>query len=162
MTGYTSSVPAALLGLAATLQAWPDLEGVEIWDGPNVTESKALAVIGVGWTGERMARTGAYPETVSPMADVTATIDAMTLTKAYEQYPIRNTLAVLNGGRSIVAARTRAYELLSACGAAIAADKKLGGAVAMAYLGNHTATQEQTQRGALVTIAFEVNCQAWT
>ena len=75
---------------------------------------------------------------------------------------MRNLLAVLNGSKDITAARTRAYELLSACGAAVTADKKLGGAVAMAFLGNHNMTHEQTQRGALVTIAFEVNCNAWT
>ena len=162
MPGYQSTIPAALAGLMATLTAWPDLEGVEVRDGPKVTESKALEVIGVGWTGEKMARTGAYPENVSPMAEVTTTVDTLSLTIAFETYPIRNVLAVLNGGRDIEPARTRAYALLSACGAAIAADKKLGGAVGMAYLGNHSMTQEQTQRGALVTIAFEVNCQAWT
>jgi hypothetical protein len=161
MGGYNSTVPAALLGLAAALRKWPALDGVEVLDGPKVTESKALEVIGVGWTGERMARSGAYPENVRPFTDVTATLDGMSL-RAHEEYPLRNMLAVLDGSKDVERARVRAYALLSACGAAVAADKRLGGAVAMAFLGGHTAVQEQTQRGALVTIAFEVNCQGWT
>jgi hypothetical protein len=163
MPGYTSTVPAAITGLIAVFKAAPALEGVAIHDGPNVSESKALEAIAVGFTGEHLSRTGAYPEIAQPVAEVTASLDGqLSLMSVREQYPLRCMVAVMNGAKNIAAARTRAYELLSACGAAVAADKKLGGAVALAMLGSHTLSQQQMQRGAVATIVFEVNCDAWT
>ena len=159
---YTSTVPAAVAGLVAALGTWPGLEGTEVHDGPKVTSSKALEVIAVGWTGERMARTGAYPDPVGPEADVTVTVDGLSLTRVHEQYPVRCLIAVRNGAKDVTAATGRAYQLLSQCGAAVAADKTLGGAVAMASLGSHQVTRDQDQRGAEATIVFEVNCDAWT
>lgn len=159
---WASTVPGAIAGLVSALKA-QELEGVEIYDGPAVSESKALAVIMVGFAGERMARTGAYPEPAQPEINVTATIDGqLSVTPVREQYPIQSLIAVLNGAKDVTAAMTRAYELLAAAGAALAADKKLGGAVALATLGNHSTTREQTAKGAVVSLVFEVNCDAWT
>lgn len=162
MRAWSSTVPAAISGLVAAFSTWPDLTGVPVHDGPVVSESKALEGIVVGFTGERMSRTGAYPEQESPAADYVAAVDALTVTSQQERYSVRSVLAVLNGSKDIAAARQRAYDLLSFCGAAVAADKTLGGAVAMASMGTHQMTPEQAQRGALVTIVFSVDMQAWT
>lgn len=159
---YVSTVPAAVAGLAAALRAWPGLAGTEVHDGPEVTASKALEVIAVGWTGERMSRTGAYPDPVGPEAEVTVTVDGLSLTRVREQYPVRCLVAVRNGAKDITAATGRAYQLLSQAGATVAADKTLGGAVAMAVLGSQQLTRAQDQRGAEAVIVFEVSCDAWT
>ena len=159
---WASTVPAAIAGLVAALKA-QELEGVEVYDGPAVSQSTALEVIMVGFTGETMSRTGAYPEPEQPEVDVTASLDMnLALLPVREQYPVRSLIAVLNGAGDITAATARAYELLAAVGAAVAADKKLGGAVALATLGNHSTTRSQTSRGALVSIVFDVMCDGWT
>jgi hypothetical protein len=159
---WASTVPAAIAGLVAALKA-QELPGVEVYDGPAVSESTALEVIMVGFTGETMSRTGAYPEPEQPEIDVTSTLDGnLALLPVREQYPIRSLIAVLNGAQDVTAATERAYELLAAVGSAVAADKKLGGAVAMATLGNHATTRSQTSRGALVSMMFEVMCDGWT
>jgi hypothetical protein len=159
---WASTVPAAIAGLVSALKA-QELEGVEIYDGPAVSESRALEVIMVGFTGETMARTGAYPEPEQPEVEVTASLDMqLAVTPLREQYQIRSLIAVLNGGKDVAAATARAYDLLAAVGAALAADKKLGGAVALATLGNHSTTRAQTSKGTLVSLMFEVNCDGWT
>jgi len=159
---YASTVPGAITGLVSALKASPALEGVEVYDGPVVSESKALAAILVGFTGETMSRTGAYPVAEQPEVEVTATLEGLAVTPSRESYPIRNLLAVLNGAKNITAARTRAYSLLGGIGDAIKTDRKLGGAVALARLGDHTLKQEQTAKGALITVIFEVQCEGWT
>jgi hypothetical protein len=71
-------------------------------------------------------------------------------------------IAVLNGGGDIVAARNRAYELLGVCGRAIQADKTLRGAVRMATISTGNLTQDQTPKGAIATLMFDVACEAFT
>lgn len=160
---WATTVDAALKGLVAVLQAAPALEGVEVYDGPVVSESKATAAISVGFAGERLNRTGAYPETEQPAVDVTTAVAGLAgPADQSEQYNVTCLLAVLDGGKNIPAARARAYGLLNSVGDAVAADKTLGGAVAMARPGDHSLTQEQTSRGAVITIVFQVEVDAWT
>lgn len=159
---WASTVPGAIAGLVAALKAQVP-EGVLVYDGPAVSESRALEVIMVGFAGERTSWRGAYPEPAQSEVNVTATIDGqLAVTPVREQYTIQSLIAVLNGAKDVTAATARAYELLAAAGAALAADKKLGGAVALATLGNHSTTREQTAKGAVVSVVFEVNCDAWT
>lgn len=159
---YASTVPAALAGLVSAFKAEPALEGVDVYGGPAVSESKALAAIMVGFAGETMARTGAYPVAEQPQVELTASLDGLSVTPSRESYTIQSLLAVLNGAKNVTAARTRAYQLLGGIGAAITADRKLGGAVALARLGGHSLKQEQTAKGALISVVFEVSCEAWT
>jgi hypothetical protein len=165
MPGWTSTVPAALLGLVAAFKATPGLDGVNVYDGPKVEGTSAREVVVVGFTGERMSHTGAYPEPSSPDVDVQASIAGMAVSPQEEKYTIHNMIAVLNGAAGagdIAAARARAYELLAACGAALAADPKLGGAVGLASPGAHSLTQDQGPRGATATIMFDVEVSAFT
>lgn len=159
---WASTVDAALKGLVAAFRAAPGLEGVEVYDGPAVSDSTATAAVCVGFAGERMNRTGAYPETAEPAVEVTADQAGLAAGDQAEQYTIRNMLAVLDGGGDMTAARARAYSLLNAAADAVTADKTLGGAVAWARPGTHSLTQEQANRGAVVTIVFEVLVDAWT
>jgi hypothetical protein len=162
MPASKPTVPAALAGLVTMFRDAPGLEGAVIFDGPVVSESKAPAAIAVGFTGERMSRTGAYPEPGTPAVDYDAAVDGLVTAPQAETYTIRNLLAVLNGSGNAAAARERAYELLAECGQVIAGDKTLGGAVAMAHMGTHTLDQEQGPRGAVATIVFEVAVSGWT
>jgi len=157
-----TAVDAALKGLVAVFEAAPALEGVDVYDGPAVSNSKATAALSVGFAGERMNRTGAYPETEQPAVSVTSAPAGLGGGDLAEQYLVQNMLAVLDGGKDIVAARQRAYDLLGAAGDAVAADKTLSGAVAWARPGGHSLTQEQTPRGAVITIVFEVEIEAFT
>lgn len=159
---WNSSVPRAITGLLAVLAAAPALEGVPVLDGPKVTESKAAEIIAVGFTGERMSRTGAYPETTGPAAEATSVLEGLAVSPERETAEIRCMIAVLDGSRDITAARGRAYDLLAACGQAIAANKTLGGAVMAAWVSGHTLDQDQTQKGAVVTVLFSVGTDAYT
>jgi hypothetical protein len=69
---------------------------------------------------------------------------------------------VRDGSADMAAARARAYALVSACGSAIAADQKLGGAVMLARLGRVSLQQVQDTGGALAIIEFTVPCDAFT
>jgi hypothetical protein len=69
---------------------------------------------------------------------------------------------VRDASGDIAAARTRAYALVSACGSAIAADQKLGGAVMLARLGRVSLQQIQDDQGALAIVEFTVPCDAFT
>jgi hypothetical protein len=69
---------------------------------------------------------------------------------------------VVDAGSDVAAARTRAYELHAACGAAIAADHTLGKVVLRASLGIGSLQQQQTTGGALARVVFPVNVDAYT
>jgi len=159
---WVSTVPAALAGLAAAFSAAPGLEGVLILDGPEVTASTASEAVTVGFTGQRMSHTGAYPEAAAVDSEGDTALAGLSLSGQEETYTVHNMVAVRDGGTDIVAVRVRAYELLAACGAALAADKTLGGAVAMARITTSSLTQDQTQRGALATVMFDVAVSAFT
>jgi hypothetical protein len=160
--GWASTVPAALAGLVAAFRAAPGLDGVLILDGPEVTAAPVPEAITVGFTGQRMSHTGAYPEAASVDAEGDTALAGMALSGQEETYTVHNMVAVRDGSTDIAAARIRAYELLAACGAALTADKTLGGAVAMARITTSSLTQDQTQRGALATIMFDVAVNAYT
>lgn len=162
MSSWSPTPPAAIAGLITAFQTWPGLAGVDVWDGPKVTEADAKQVIAVGFTGSRMSTTGVYPEPTTPAVEFTANYEGLAVIPLNEQYTVRSLLAVLNGSSDITAARTDAYGLLAACVSALAADKTLGQAVATARVGAHTLVQEQAPKGAIATIYFDVEITAWT
>jgi hypothetical protein len=135
---------------------------VEIYDGPVVTESRALEAIAVGFTGERMSRTGAYPEPMGPVIQGEAVITGVVVSPQEETYTIQSMIAVKNGVKNIVKARVRAYALLGDCGQILAADKTLDGTVGMASIGAHSLTQDQTPKGAIATLVFGIDVRAFT
>jgi hypothetical protein len=150
---WSSTVPAALTALLAALEAAPGLEGVDVRDGPVVSSTAAAEAVIVGWYGQ------AGDELAVESA---ITQEGMAAQPDREQFVIRCAALVLNGSTDMTAPRARAYELLAACGAAVAADRTLAGTVMSAYVASHSLLQEQRQNGALATVEFGVACDAFT
>ena len=151
---YSSSVPAAITALIAAFTASAQLgaAGVPVQDGPQLAAATALEAVAVGYSGDQnqAAATGtATPEGLGP--------------PDRERYAITCVAEVLDpGGNLPAAARTRAYQLHAACGAAVNADRTLGGTVLRAVPGPGTLTQKQTENGALARIVFPVTVDAYT
>jgi hypothetical protein len=153
MAGWTSSVPGAVDGLLELLRSAPSLSGVTVLDGPTVTADPILEAVTVGFED---------PETA---AAVTATSAPEGLSRArdLETFTIACAAEVLvSASTDLRVARLRGYELLGFVGQILADHHQLNGAVMMAHLGAHTLSQEQTQQGALVRIAFSVDCEAYS
>lgn len=149
---WTSRLPAAMDSLAAALERWAGLAGVTVRDGPSTSQATVQEVVSVGYTGgdgESDAESTLLTEGLGGGVD-------------REQFTIRCAAAVLQGGDDIAGARRRAYELLAQAGAAIAADRSLGGSVMRAMVGSHSLTQGLTPQGAQVVVVFEVSCDAYS
>jgi len=149
---WSSTAPAAIAGFIAQLTDSPDLAGVSVVDGPVVTNTAALEVVTVGFQNEDQPA----------VVDGTDAREGLGIGRSHELYTINCKAEVLNGASDIVAARGRAYELLDAVGAALAADKTLGDAVMAAEIGPVALSQLQTKNGAVAMILFGVNCDAYT
>lgn len=150
---WSSKLPAAVDGLVAAFKGWPRLGGadVPVRDGPSDSQATLKEVITVGWTGGD-DETG---------ADATLATEGLG-DPSREQFTIRCVAAVIRGSNDIAAARKRAYELLSEAGAAIAADRKLGGAVMRAWISSHSLDPQLTPQGAQALVTFEVSCDAYS
>jgi hypothetical protein len=153
VTAWAPTAPAAITALLAAFSHEPGLAGVELHDGPAVTESAALEAVIVGWYG----LTG---DALAVEAEITPA--GLTAHPGREAYAILCAVMVRDGSSDMAAARARAYALVSACGSAIAADQKLGGAVMLARLGRVSLQQVQDGGGALAIIEFTVPCDAFT
>ena len=153
MTAWAPTAPAAILGLVAAFGREPGLAGVEIHDGPAVTASAALEAVIVGWYGIK-------GDALAVEAEITPA--GGSAHPGREIYAILCAIEVRDGSGDIAAARARAYALVSACGAAIAADQKLGGTVMIARLGRVSLQQMQDPQGAVAVIEFTVPCDAFT
>ena len=153
VTAWAPTAPAAISGLLAAFSHEPGLANTEIHDGPAVTASAALEAIIVGWYGIKGDALA---------VESTITSAGLTAHPGRETYDILCAIEVRDGSGDIAAARARAYALVSACGSAIAADQKLGGAVMIARLGRVSLQQIQDDQGALAIVEFTVPCDAFT
>jgi hypothetical protein len=150
---WSSSVPGAIAGVLAAFRASADLaRPVDIRDGPVVTGSAAVDAVIAGWHGM---------ENDELAVEGQGTTEGLAGLPDREQYSIRCAAMSLSGTGNVVAARTRAYELLAACGAAIAADRTLGGAVMRASVGASSLFQEPAD-GMRAVVQFSVDCDAYT
>ena len=151
---YYSTVPAAMAGLVAAFRTSTSLglAGVAVRDGPVVTADPALEAVAVGYTGDQS----------QDVVTGTASPEGMGGGQDRERYAVTCTIEVLDAGGDIAAARVRAYQLHAACGAAVGADRKLGGAVLIASVGIGSLRQQQTTGGALARVSFPVNVEAYT
>jgi hypothetical protein len=148
---WTSKLPAAMDALVATFTAWPGLAEVTVRDGPSTSQAPLQEVVSVGYTGED----GTDAESTLLTEGMGGAVDR-------EQFTIRCAAAVLVGGDGVAGARGRAYELLAEAGAAIAADRRLGGSVMRAMISSHSLTMDQTPKGAQAVVMFEVSCDAYS
>lgn len=151
---WTSRLPAAVDALVAAFTEWPGLggAGVTVRDGPSTSQASTMEVVSVGYTGAEDENS----------AESTLLTEGLGGTVDREQFTIRCVIAVLRGGDDISGARGRAYELLSEAGAAIAANRKLGGAVMRAMISSHSLDPALTDRGAQAAVTFEVSCDAYS
>jgi hypothetical protein len=150
--GWASTVPTAIDGLVQVFTLAPELDGVQVMDGPAIVSQAQPRVLAVGWTavpGETAVETQNAPEGLAGNPD-------------FEQFLIRCTAAVIGGATDVKAVRDAAYGILSSAGAVIAQDRRLGGAVMRATMGSHSLMQEQTDRGAQALLVFEIDCEAYT
>jgi hypothetical protein len=144
--------------LAALLQLFttsPNLgaatPAVQIFDGPTVTDETAPEILMVGWSGGDG----------EPDAESTMSPDGMTTTDR-ELCSVRCGISVIDGGTDMAPPRARAYELLRFAGAALAADRSLGGIALRAMITSVTYTPRQTAQGAQVDLVFTIACDAFT
>jgi len=149
---WASKLPLAMDALVAAFQDWPGLAGVTVRDGPSTSQATVQEVVSVGYTG-------GDDETD---AESTLLTEGLGGSPDREEFTIRCAAAVLRGGDDIAGVRRRAYELMGEAGAAVAADRTLGGAVMRAMVSSHSLTQGLTQQGAQAVVVFEVSCDAYT
>lgn len=150
---WASTQPAAIDALVAALRNTTRLDPQIVLDGPTVSGASMSEAVTVGWTGD---------ETDTTAVDGTLVQEGAAVEPSREQFTITCAASVVRGGGDITAARARAYELLSAVGAVLAADKTLGGVVMSARVGEVTLTQAQPTRGAVAVVVFGVVCDAYT
>jgi hypothetical protein len=148
---WTSKLPVAMDALVAALTDWPGLSGVTVRDGPSTSQATLQEIVSVGYTGED----GTDAESTLLTEGMGGSIDR-------EQFTIRCATAVLIGGDGVSGARRRAYELLTEAGAAIAANRQLGGSVMRAMISSHSLAMDQTPKGAQAVVMFEVSCDAYS
>lgn len=153
---YSSSAPAAVTAILAAFNASPALGAaavpVPVRDGPQLTGAGGLEAVAVGYADDQNqnAVTGTgTPEGLGALPD-------------RERYAVTCAAEVVDPSGSIAAARTRAYQLHAACGAAIAADHTLGGVVMRAWLGAGSLQQLQAVNGARARVVFGVSVDAYT
>ena len=151
---YSSSVPAAITAILAAFKTSVLLgvAGVPVRDGPVLTGAGGLEAVAVGYADDQNkdAVTGtASPEGLGVLPD-------------RERYAVTCAAEVVDPSGDIAAARTRAYQLHAACGAAIAVDHTLGKVVLRASLGIGSLQQLQAVNGARARVVFPVNVDAYT
>jgi hypothetical protein len=153
VTAWAPTAPAAITALLAAFTREAGLAGVEIHDGPAVTASAALEAVIVGWYGIK-------GDALAVESQITSA--GLAAHPGREAFEILCAVMVRDGGGDLPAARARAYALVSACGSALGADPKLGGAVMLARLGRVSLQQMQDEQGALAVVEFTVPCDAFT
>lgn len=151
---WASSAPDAIAALVQCLQGAPGLEGVKVYDGPVVDGSNPAEALTVAYN----------PEDGSAVEGQMSR-DGLPVAPSLEQYTIQCSAAVTNGNNNAPAVqmvRSRAFALLAAVGAALAADPRLGGVVGMAQVGAWTLSHTQNGSGVVAVLGFAVDIEAFT
>lgn len=144
----TSTVPGVLDALVALWgQALPD---VQVADGEPVAVADDVIVV---------AFTGVPDE---PAVTSTRTREQLAAQPDRESYDVTCLASSWSGVTEFKPVRDRAYELLGSAAAALAADPTLGGRVMQARLSTEDLIQSQTDKGAVVTVRFNVHVDAFT
>lgn len=146
---WGTSVNAIIAALTASWQT--QMPTVTVTDGMRVSDQFPAEAVIVG-----------YDPQGSDTAFGVFTPGGFQVDPDMNTYTIHNTINVVNGNADIVAARTRAWQLLAVAGGAIAVDPTVGGLVMHAALGTWSLAQSQTSGGAVATLIFSVDVQAFT
>jgi hypothetical protein len=148
---FMSTVPAAINALVAVANGL-GLVGTAVIDGPKVGNPNTQEALTIGFQDEQT-------ETV---VEVEYGSEGMAVAREREQYNVNCAAMVLRGSAKMPEARTRSYEILAAFGAGLLADHTLGGAVMSATIGSATLAEQQTPKGAIATVKFTVQIDAFT
>lgn len=151
---FTPTLPDVITFLAALWQGWPGLEGVQVLDGPTAQNSQAEEVLAVGWAGPQA---GSEADAVGEFI-----AEGLGGHRARERYVVHNSLAVVNGQSDFAASRARATQLWTEAYRAVYADTTLGGLVGKCIAQDWNVTQDLTNRGALVTVVFDLDINSYT
>ena len=148
---WGSTVPAALVALVQRLQTTPELEGVKVYDGPQIDGSAPMESITVGLSGDEDALA----------AEGQDAREGLAADRSRETYTIHCLIEVSNARGDHIAARGRAFELVNAVGGMLAINPLLDGVATSAQLGSWSLLQGQSG-GALVTIQLGIDIEAFT
>lgn len=147
---WASRAPATLDALANLWKTVPGLTDI-VHDGPLALNTPDLEGLAVGFEA---------PEGVSLSGDISP--DGFDVRPDREQFTVNCLILVINGAGHIKVARDRAYQILGLAVESLTEDHRLGGLVMRAHVQDVVLGQQQTNRGAVVQIAFTVACDAFT
>lgn len=145
-----STVPACLSALVAAARR--ALPGVQVVDGqPSDDIDDDLLMVGfTGEPGEAAVTSTRAQQQGTPAPD-------------RESYDVTCLAASWHGHHDDpVGVRVRAYELVNALAAELAADTTLGGTVGRSRISTDSFAQAQTERGATAVVRFVVHVEAFT
>ena len=146
---WASTLPTVSTALVAALDGV--LPAGTVRKGPRVGPGSAEAV------------TVRFQTEDTPTANGRFSAEGMGVAPSREQYTIGCAATVRKGAGDVDAATSRAFELLAAVGAALAADPTIGGAVLSARLGEWELSETQgAKTGATAVLLFDVDIDAFT
>ncbi len=149
---WGSTVPGALLALIELFKTAPGLEGVRVYDGPDLDGAQPDEAISVGYLGEED----------SLAVEAQTEHEGLTVDRSREQYTVHCLIEARNGSGEVPAARKRVFELYAAVGAALAAFPRLDGTPMSVQPGAWTYSQEQDGAGLLAKITLGIDVDAYT
>lgn len=147
---WGSTVPACLDGLVTAFTT--QLSGVAVVKGPAVGSSSRAEAVLVGWD-----EVNDIPSVQMDFSDSDAGRGRM-----FERYAVSGAVLVASGSTGLDPFITRAFQILGGIGAALTADKTLGGAVTDAKLAHGQLDLSQVKTGSVVRIPYTVAVQAFT
>lgn len=150
--GWHTAVEGAIDALVLIAGQADELQGTTVRDGPAIESAAELQVLYIGWSGGD----------ADTDAEAQLEADGLRGNPDSEQSVIRCTAWVLSGKTAVAPVRQRAYGIVSGLGAAIDRNRTLNKTVMRAMIGAHTLTQQQTPKGAMAAISFEVDLTAYT
>ncbi|MFF2650387.1 hypothetical protein [Streptomyces sp. NPDC058045] len=149
----TSRLPELIDAVVAACTTAPGLDGVQVIDGPAVTDSRAGEWLIVGYDGDA-GGTFEAGQTEGGWATLG--------TDREERLQLVAAIVVLRGGTDVRAARARAYEIAAPLEQLLAASPSLGMRSAELAIGASALVQEQTDRGAQVRLLLQLTGRAFT
>ncbi|MFG2515965.1 hypothetical protein [Streptomyces sp. NPDC048584] len=149
MDSRIPDVIAALVGLGRTD---PDLEGVAVADGPEVSDTAAMDWLVIGFDGDP---TGDF-EAAQSIAEF-----AGLSTRREEQFQVTVAAISNRGDTDVVAARARAYEIGGRVVAWLQASPTLGLSELEAGVAATRLVQDQTDQGASARLLLTVAGRGW-
>lgn len=149
-----SRVPEIIETLVALAAADPDLAGVAVADGPQVTETSARDWLIVGYDGDPNGDFQAA-QTVGGWSDLSTR-------SREEQFQITVAAVAQRGDTDVKAARKRAYEIGERVEAWLRAAPHLGLSSVEAGIEATQLTQDQTPNGAQAVLLLTVAGRAFT